>query len=116
MTRESASAKARRYLCEGRLLVLEVGPTVVRATCRGDGQVYRCGWWRGRWGCTCPAAGTFRADCAHLLALRLVTVEPTGHPGLTAALLRQLQDEATATRNGSGMPVRRPTVWEATAR
>jgi len=39
MTRESAAAKARRYLAEGRLTVLEVGPQIVRAVCRGDSQV-----------------------------------------------------------------------------
>jgi hypothetical protein len=106
MTRESAAAKARRYLAEGRLIVLEVGPQVVRAVCRGDGQVWRCGWWQGRWGCTCPAGGTFRATCAHLLALRLVVVEPRGTAAgagpLTAARLRDLQDEATAVRSGAG--------------
>jgi hypothetical protein len=102
VTRESADQKARRYLVEGRLQVLEVGPSIVRATCRGDGQVYRLGWWRGRWGCTCPAACTFRASCAHLLALRLVVVEPRGTAGLTAARMRDLQDDAPATRNGAG--------------
>jgi hypothetical protein len=105
MTRESADAKARRYLVEGRLTVLEVGPAVVRATCRGDGQVYRCGWWRGRWGCTCPAAGTFRAACAHLLALRLVVVEPSGDaagPGpISASRMLEAQREATSVRNGA---------------
>jgi hypothetical protein len=101
--RESAAAKARRYLAEGRLTVLEVGPSIVRAVCRGDGQVYRCGWWRGRWGCTCPAASTFRAHCAHLLALRLVVVEPSGDAEpLTATRLRDLQDEAGRVRNGVG--------------
>jgi hypothetical protein len=42
MTRESVADKARRYLAEGRLIVLEVGPGIVRAVCRGDGQV--TGW------------------------------------------------------------------------
>ncbi len=70
--RENADAKARRYLAEGRLQVLEAGPAVVRATCRGDGHVYRLGWWHGRWGCTCPAV---TERCCHLLALRLVVVE-----------------------------------------
>jgi hypothetical protein len=87
MSRERVDAKARRYLTEGRLQVLEVGPDIVRATCRGDGQVYRLGWWRGRWGCQCTA-GQFRASCAHLLALRLVVVEPSSagaeHGPLTA--------------------------------
>jgi hypothetical protein len=104
MTRESADAKARRYLSEGRLQVLEVGPSIVRATCRGDGQVYRCGWWRGRWGCTCPAAGTFRAACAHLLALRLVVNEPSGDAAgprpLTAERFRREQAKASRVRAG----------------
>ncbi len=76
MSRESAEAKGRRYLTEGRLQVLELGPGVIRATCRGDGAVHRLGWWHGRWGCSCPA-GTFGRQCAHLVALRLVAVEPT---------------------------------------
>jgi hypothetical protein len=76
MTREGVEAKGRRYLAEGRLQVVEVGPGVVRALCRGDGTVHRLGWWRGRWGCSCPA-GAFGRQCAHLVALRLVAVEPT---------------------------------------
>jgi hypothetical protein len=96
--RESVDQKARRYLAEGRLQVLEVGPAIVRATCRGDGAVYRLGWWRGRWGCQCPASGQFRASCAHLVALRLVVVEPEG---LTPARMRAEQDEASRVRAGS---------------
>jgi hypothetical protein len=44
----------------------------VNAHCRGDGQVYRCGHNPASgWYCTCPA----RTDrCAHLEALRLVTI------------------------------------------
>jgi hypothetical protein len=76
MSRESAETKGRRYLTEGRLLVIEVGPGVIRATCCGDGAVHRLGWWRGRWGCSCPA-GAFGRQCAHLVALRLMAVEPT---------------------------------------
>lgn len=71
MTRESAAAKARRYLGEGRLLVLRVDGPIIRACCRGDGQVYSLGYDpRHGWHCSCPARS--RA-CAHLLALRLVT-------------------------------------------
>lgn len=71
--REPLQVKAVRYLAEARLEVLEVGPTIVRAHCCGDaGNVYRLGWWRGSWGCSCPAAGIFRRTCAHLTALRLV--------------------------------------------
>jgi uncharacterized Zn finger protein len=71
--RESAAQKGRRYLAEGRLTVVEIGPAVVRAYCKGDGRMWRLGWWRGRWGCSCPA---LTDRCAHLLALRLVVLEP----------------------------------------
>ena len=102
MTRETAAAKARRYLTEGRLTVLEVGPSIVRAVCRGDGQVWRCGWWRGQWGCQCPAGGQFRAACCHVQALRLVVVEPRGTTSLTPERMRAEQDHASAVRNGIG--------------
>ncbi len=77
MPREAAPDKARRYLSESRLRVLYVKPTDprIRATCRGDGETYRCGyslppqgWW-----CECPAK---TVDCSHLLALRLVCETP----------------------------------------
>lgn len=104
MTRESAAEKARRYLGEGRLIVLEVGPSIVRSVCRGDGEVWRLGWWRGRWGCACPAGSTFRASCAHLLALRVVVVEPRGTAvgagPLTQARMRVEQQEASRVRAG----------------
>ena len=73
MTRESAEAKARRYLSEARLTIVRVADDEVRALARGDGQVYRCGHVpgpRGGWFCTCAARG----DCCHLIALRLVIV------------------------------------------
>jgi len=81
--RENAATKARRYLTEGRVIVTHIRPgTVLRAHVRGDGVVYRCGWDRGTWWCTCPAS-TKAAACAHLIAVRLVTapdlppMEPT---------------------------------------
>jgi hypothetical protein len=75
--REPLQAKAVRYLAEARLEVLEVGPAIVRAYCCGDaGDVYRLGWWRGAWGCSCPAAAIFRCSCAHLTALRPVVPDP----------------------------------------
>lgn len=67
--RENAQTKGRRYLTEGRLTVAEVDANRVRATCRGQGTVYRLGHDRGWW-CGCPAKGT----CCHLVALQLVTV------------------------------------------
>jgi uncharacterized Zn finger protein len=74
VTRESAHNKGRRYLTEGRLTIRtatrELG---VVAIVRGDsGELYRTAWAPALgWSCTCPA----RTDrCAHLVALRLVTV------------------------------------------
>lgn len=74
VTRENAQAKGRRYLTEGRLTVRQVDQRAgVLAHVRGDsGLTYRAEWcpdWG--WSCNCPA----RTDqCAHLVALRLVTV------------------------------------------
>lgn len=70
MARESAAAKARRYLAEGRIIVIAAEVGRVEARCRGSGVVHRLGYRSGEWSCSCPA----RTDgCAHLLALRLVT-------------------------------------------
>lgn len=68
--RESAEAKGRRYLVEGRLEVVERVGDRVRATCRGGDRVYELGFdpERAEWHCDCPALGR----CAHLIALTLV--------------------------------------------
>lgn len=67
--RENAAAKARRYICEGRLIVRRVdGPHVV-AYCRGDGVMHRIEVRDDHGTCTCSARGR----CSHLLALGLVT-------------------------------------------
>lgn len=74
MTRENAAAKGRRYLVEGRLTVRQVDRTRgVLAHVRGDsGLTYRCEWAPDLgWLCNCPAR---TSACAHLVALRLVTV------------------------------------------
>lgn len=71
MPRESVARKGRRYLLEGRLAVLEVSGDVIEAECRGGGEVYALGHApKGGWWCSCPA----RTNCAHLVALQLVTV------------------------------------------
>ena len=74
MTRESAHDKGRRYLTEGRLTIRSANRAGgVVAIVRGDsGLVYRAEWVPDvGWTCNCPA----RTDqCAHLVALRLVTV------------------------------------------
>jgi uncharacterized Zn finger protein len=69
MTRENAEAKGRRYLTEGRLLMLSAGERI-EARCRGNGEFYRLGYERGAWYCTCPAVG----KCSHLVALQLVVM------------------------------------------
>jgi len=75
MTRESAAAKSVRYLGEGRLTVTALDGDHVTAVCKGSGESYHLGHDLGRgWHCSCPA----RSDgCAHLLALRLVTIRRT---------------------------------------
>jgi hypothetical protein len=77
LSRESATAKGRRYIVEGRLTVraLDEHGGVALADCKGGGAIYSCGRdERGRWFCNCPA---LTAACAHLEALRLVVaLEP----------------------------------------
>ncbi len=71
--RESTDEKAARLLTSGNLKVIErtIGPSSIRALCRGDHDTYALGWDGERWHCSCPA----RTDCAHLRALWLVTVK-----------------------------------------
>jgi uncharacterized Zn finger protein len=70
MPRESVETKGRRYLLEGRLTVIAVDESIVRATCRGAGALYQLGFDGEAWSCSCPAVGR----CAHLVAVQLVTV------------------------------------------
>ena len=42
--RESAEAKGRRYITEGRLLLRAVDPSEIVASCRGNGAIYRVGY------------------------------------------------------------------------
>lgn len=73
--RESAAVKASRLLHEGRLILTQVQPGSVRATCRGEGHVWQLAYERGRWVCDCPA----RSDaCSHLRALRKVVAVDIG--------------------------------------
>jgi hypothetical protein len=70
-SRESAEAKGRRYLVEGRLSIEQVDASGVCATCRGGGAVYDVAWAPGDgWSCSCPA----RRLCAHRVALGVVVV------------------------------------------
>lgn len=76
--RESAHDKGRRYLTEGRLTIRAYSRAEgVIAVVRGDsGLIYRAEWSPDLgWLCNCPA----RTDqCAHPVALRLVTVADDG--------------------------------------
>ena len=75
-SRESAEAKGRRYLTEGRPEVELVDGRKVIARCRGADDIWKLGYDpRARaWRCACPARGR----CAHLIALQLVTRRPEG--------------------------------------
>jgi hypothetical protein len=72
MTRESAETKARRYLCEGRVVVEAVDSKHIIASVRGSGVLHMTGYHPGGWFCSCDAKGR----CSHLLALQLITVAP----------------------------------------
>ena len=66
--RESAAAKARRYLVEGRVVLARVTDDEAVAQIRGDGAIHSVVARSAYWSCTCPAYGR----CAHLLAVGLV--------------------------------------------
>lgn len=68
MNRENAATKGKRYLVEGRLMILHVGPSRVIARCRGTGVVHDLGFLNGRYFCSCAA----RSTCSHLHALQSV--------------------------------------------
>lgn len=75
MAREYAETKAKRYLCEGRVILFHVSEGSVRAHVRGDGSVWNAAYDGGAWSCDCPA----RTDqCSHLKALRLITAPEVG--------------------------------------
>ena len=66
--RELVAEKAKRYLAEGRVIVITAGRDHVTAVVRGDGHRYVTGYRDGRWVCTCPNT----TDCSHRRALRLI--------------------------------------------
>ena len=71
--REDAYTKASRYLIEARVRVIECNEhdALIQAEVRGDGRIYGCGHDQHGWFCSCDARS---ADCAHLRALRRITV------------------------------------------
>lgn len=71
--RESAHAKARRLLVEGRVRVLEAHEDdgVFAAEVRGDhAALYVVSHDADGWSCSCPTRG----ECSHLLACELIVV------------------------------------------
>ena len=70
--RESAYVKSRRYLVEGRVILVRVTTSTALAHVRGDGAVHTVIAAPHIWTCTCPARGR----CCHQLAVGLVTAIP----------------------------------------
>ena len=69
MARENAHVKARRLLCEGRVVIDIARGRYVRAYVRGDsGTFYEIVHDKGTWSCPCPSS-----RCSHVLAVQLVT-------------------------------------------
>jgi uncharacterized Zn finger protein len=68
--RETARARGRRLLAEGRLTILEARQGYVAALCKGDtGEIYEVVFDRDRWSCSCVA----RTQCGHMYAAQLCT-------------------------------------------
>ncbi len=67
--RENAAEKAKRYLCEGRVIITSVAGEHIRATCRGDGELHHVEIHGDDRRCTCLARGR----CSHIAAVGLVT-------------------------------------------
>jgi hypothetical protein len=73
MSRENVMAKAQRYLTEARVRILSCDEAngTVTADVRGSGAMYATGRDDERgWYCDCKARG----ECAHIAALKYVTV------------------------------------------
>jgi hypothetical protein len=76
--REEARSKARRLLAEGRLTIRAVGTDVILARVRGESaREYLVTSDPAGWDCSCDAVG----HCSHVLAVRLVTLEPDHRHG-----------------------------------
>ena len=70
--RPDAETRGRQLVIDGRLTIIRSDPRKIYARVRDDGEVFHCGWERGRWFCNCELKGT----CAHLHALKLVAEAP----------------------------------------
>jgi uncharacterized Zn finger protein len=71
--RESARAKAHRYLTEGRVVIYEATPHHVRAHVRGSGEQHTVTATAWGWSCTCPNR---TGNCSHLIAVQHITNRP----------------------------------------
>jgi hypothetical protein len=80
MVRENTTAKAGRYLKEGRVIITAVAPGHVTAIARGDRRLYRVTYQHPHWSCTCPA----RRRCSHLIAVRRVVAVDIDGTGTSA--------------------------------
>ncbi len=70
MARENVQTKARRLLCEGRVVVVRAHGRYVHAIVRGDsGGYYAVVHEDGQWLCPCEC----RQICSHVQAVMLVT-------------------------------------------
>lgn len=72
LSQEPDVVAGRRLVLEGRLIVREVTPTFIRATCRDAGDVYSLGFKNGAWWCECRRV----SRCVHLVALQQVCDTP----------------------------------------
>ena len=71
--REGVPVKARRLLCEDRVIVRLAVGTMIEAQVRGDsGHTYEVVHGQGRWRCDCEARGR----CSHIQALMLIAAVP----------------------------------------
>ena len=75
MSRENSATKARRYLIEARVRVIDCDEAngVITAEVRSDGsRIYVAGReTEGSWFCDCAA---WSENCAHINALKLISV------------------------------------------
>lgn len=100
--REDVLSKAKRYVGEGRLQIIQADSGSIIAACRGQGAEYTVSFMGGEWRCTCPA----RTICAHIRGLQLVFTPTRSLLGV-ATLRDDMQrpgsmarPEANAERNG----------------
>lgn len=70
----AVDAKAERYLAEGRVVAVRVGPHDAEFKVRGS-EPYRVVF-RGDWSCDCPAQVPL---CAHVRACQKIA-QPTANP------------------------------------